>query len=60
MLSSGDTTNFLRFLQALRATPVGSKIILSAAVGLAPFNGPNGQPMTNVSGFATVLDYIGK
>lgn len=60
VISPSDSANFLLFLQALRASPGGSKIILSAAVGLAPFNGPDGTPMTDVSGFAAVLDYIGK
>ncbi|KAF9457537.1 glycoside hydrolase [Collybia nuda] len=57
-ISPSDSANFLLFLQALRATPVGSNITLSAAVGLAPFNGPDEQPMSDVSGFAKVLDYI--
>lgn len=59
-ISPDDSANFLLFLQALRATPAGSKIILSAAVGITPFNGPDSTPMTDVSGFATVFDYIGK
>lgn len=59
MLAADDSKNFLLFLQALRATSVGSNLILSAAVSLAPFNGPDAQPMTNVSEFAEVLDHIG-
>jgi hypothetical protein len=34
-------------------------IILSAAVSLKPFVGPDGNPITNVTEFANVLDYIG-
>jgi chitinase len=34
-------------------------LVLSAAVQLSPFQGPNGQPMLDVSEFAKVLDYIG-
>lgn len=34
-------------------------LILSAAVSLKPFLDSNGNPMSDVSGFAKVLDYIG-
>ena len=55
--SPSDSANFLLFLQLLRqAAP---NLILSAAVSLTPFNGPDGKPMTNVAEFAKVLDYIG-
>ncbi|KAF7355625.1 Chitinase [Mycena sanguinolenta] len=53
-----DTANFLAFIQELRADPVGSKLILSAATSLSPFADANGDPSTDVSGFAKVLDYI--
>jgi chitinase len=43
----------------LRTDPVGSKLVLTAAVGLAPFVGSDGTPMTDVSQFASVLDHIG-
>lgn len=33
--------------------------MLSAAVGITPFMGPDGTPMTDVSGFGNVLDHIG-
>jgi chitinase len=45
-------------LQELRSTEVGKKLILSAATGLTPFYGSSGSPLTNMSGFAEVLDYI--
>jgi hypothetical protein len=34
-------------------------LILSAAVSLKPFLDSNGKPMSDVSEFAKVLDYIG-
>ena len=55
MVSDSDSRNFLSFLQELRKDPVGSKLKLTAAVGLAPFVG-----MADVSEFASQLDYIGK
>ncbi|KAJ7591605.1 endochitinase [Mycena floridula] len=57
-VSPKDTANFLAFLQALRKTTVGTKLILSAAAATIPFAGPNGSPLTDVSAFAKVLDYI--
>ena len=59
LVSSDDSANFLTFLQALRADPVGQNLILSAAVGMKPFNGSDGNPMTDVSAFAKVFDHIG-
>ncbi|KAF5383230.1 hypothetical protein D9615_004978 [Tricholomella constricta] len=57
IISPNDSANFLLFLQALRAK-APSNLIISAAVGTAPFNGADGTPMTDVSGFAAVLDHI--
>ncbi|EMD34757.1 glycoside hydrolase family 18 protein [Gelatoporia subvermispora B] len=57
-ISGDDSQNFLSFLQALRAAPGGQNLTISAAVGLAPFQGPDSAPMTNVSAFADVLDFI--
>jgi chitinase len=58
-MSPNDAANFLLFLQELRADPIGSHIILSAAVAIKPWLGTSGTPLTDVSGFAAVLDYIG-
>jgi chitinase len=33
-------------------------MILTAATSSLPWNGPDGQPLTDVSGFAKVLDYV--
>ena len=56
-VSPQDSANFLLFLQALRtALPAGARI--SAAVQDAPFAGPDGNPMKDVSAFATVLDWV--
>ncbi|RDB27555.1 Chitinase A1 [Hypsizygus marmoreus] len=55
-ISPNDSPNFLLFLEALRKE-IGTKVI-SAAVRTKPFLGPNNQPMTDVSAFATVLDHI--
>jgi chitinase len=59
VLSSNDSANFLLFLQTLRCQEGAQKLIVSAAVADVPFVGPNGTPMTNVSAFEEVLDYIG-
>lgn len=53
-----DTANFLSFLQELRQDPLGCKLILSASTPILPFSGPDGNPLSDVSGFAKVLDYI--
>lgn len=57
-ISVHDTANFLAFLQELRRNPVAAKLTLSAAVGLAPFFNASGSPLTDVTGFAKVLDYV--
>jgi chitinase len=59
-VSPQDSANFLSFLQELRAQPAGKHIILSAAVYITPFAGADGSPMTDVSAFSAVLDYIGE
>lgn len=53
-----DTENLLSFFYELRAHPVGANLTLSAATGITPFRDASGNPLTNVSGFAEVLDYI--
>ncbi|KAF8969395.1 endochitinase [Flammula alnicola] len=57
-ISPNDTANFLSFLQELRKDPLGSQLILSAAVATNPFIGPDGNPLSDVSGFSKVLDWI--
>ncbi|KAF9232667.1 chitinase [Melanogaster broomeanus] len=57
-ISADDTQNFLSFLQELRSDPVGSTLTLSAATSIVPFTGATGSPLTDVSGFAEVFDYI--
>lgn len=56
--SPNDTSNFLTFLQELRADPDGKDLILSAATPVTPWKDVNGSPSTDVSGFAQVLDFI--
>jgi len=56
--SGADSENFLGFLQELRAQPEAKNLYLTAAVSVSPFAGPDGQPMTDVSKFAEVLDHI--
>ncbi|KAL0958061.1 hypothetical protein HGRIS_000239 [Hohenbuehelia grisea] len=58
IISPQDSANFLLFLQEFREDPVGKNLTVSVAVGLAPFMGPDGTPMTDVSAFAKVLDHI--
>ncbi|KAF9653749.1 glycoside hydrolase family 18 protein [Thelephora ganbajun] len=57
-VSGSDSENFLGFLQELRAQPAAKNLYLTAAVSTSPFAGPDGQPMTDVSKFAEVLDHI--
>ena len=58
VINANDTQNYLSFLQELRANPVGSQLTLSAAASIAPFLDASGNPSTDLSGFAEVLDYI--
>ncbi|RSH80958.1 uncharacterized protein EHS24_008387 [Apiotrichum porosum] len=56
-VSSSDSANFLTFLTELRAAlPTGS--LITAATQVWPFYGSDGQPMSDVSAFAAVLDWI--
>ena len=59
VVSPNDSANFLLFLQRLRAQDGAKEITISAVVSIAPFVGPGGTPMSDVSGFDKVLDYIG-
>jgi chitinase len=54
-----DSANFLAFLQTLRNQDGAEDLIITAAVSIKPFIGSDGNPMTDVSEFAKVLDYIG-
>ncbi|KAG1889953.1 glycoside hydrolase family 18 protein [Suillus subluteus] len=56
IINSDDTANYLSFLQELREE--SCNITISAAVSVTPFRDSNGNPSTNVSAFAEVLDYI--
>lgn len=57
-VSNSDSENFLAFLQELRNQPAAKNLYITAAVGVNTFLGSDGQPMTDVSGFAKVLDHI--
>ncbi|EGO03459.1 glycoside hydrolase family 18 protein [Serpula lacrymans var. lacrymans S7.3] len=57
-ISDTDSANFLSFLQQLRAQPEAKNLTLSAAVSITPWVGSDGQPLTDVSQYAQVLDYI--
>ncbi|KAF8899789.1 glycoside hydrolase family 18 protein [Gymnopilus junonius] len=57
-ISANDSANFLSFLQELRKDPIGANLTLTAAVGMTPFAGTDGTPMSDVSGFGDVLDHI--
>ncbi|KZT28075.1 glycoside hydrolase family 18 protein, partial [Neolentinus lepideus HHB14362 ss-1] len=57
-MSASDTTNFLSMLQELRSQSGGQNITVSAATSITPWLGESGTPLTDVSGFAKVLDYI--
>lgn len=58
VVNTNDTANFLAFLQEFRAAVSGKKITISATTPLLPFRDANGQPLTDVSEFAKVLDFI--
>ncbi|PIL36302.1 hypothetical protein GSI_01965 [Ganoderma sinense ZZ0214-1] len=57
-INPNDTSNFLAFLQEVRADPIGRNLILTAATSIAPWRGPDGNYLTDVTGFAKVLDWI--
>jgi chitinase len=57
-INTNDTANLLSFLRELRQDPVGSKMVLSAATSIQPWNDTNGTPSTDLSGFAEVFDFI--
>ena len=56
-VSPDDSANLLLFLQTLRSK--AQSLVLSAAVSLKPFLDSHGNPLSDVSEFAKVLDYIG-
>jgi chitinase len=58
-ISSADSANFLLFLQALRAQ-APPNFIITATGGIAPWNGPDGTPLADISVFAKVLDHVCK
>jgi chitinase len=58
IVGANDTSNFLAFLQELRADPVGANLTLSAATAIKPFLDSTGNALTNVSDFADVFDFI--
>lgn len=59
--SPSDTANFLAFLQELRQGPVIAKLMMSAAVAMAPFLNEDGvTPIKDVKAFADALDFIGE
>jgi chitinase len=60
VVNPDDSNNFLLFLQELREQPAGKDLVLTTAVGIAPFVGPNQLPMDDVSDFSLVLDRIGR
>lgn len=57
-ISPNDSDNFLAFLQELRNTTTGSKLVLTAATSITPFANATGSPSSDVSAFASVLDYV--
>ncbi|KIY68919.1 glycoside hydrolase family 18 protein [Cylindrobasidium torrendii FP15055 ss-10] len=55
--ASEDTANLLKLFKALR-TQIGDNKIISSAVTHQPWLGANGSPLTDVSSFAAVMDYV--
>ncbi|CAL1708903.1 unnamed protein product [Somion occarium] len=58
IVSPQDSENLLAFLQELRKNSVMQNLTISAAATIKLFLGADGNPMTDVSGFASVLDYL--
>ncbi|ETW81104.1 glycoside hydrolase family 18 protein [Heterobasidion irregulare TC 32-1] len=58
VVSPSDTANLLFFLQELRAHPLGSTLIVTAASSISPWVDENGNASTDLSGFASVLTYV--
>jgi chitinase len=58
-ISANDSANFLSFLQFFRKQVGAQDFFVSAAAPTQPFVGYDGNPLTNVTGFAEILDYIG-
>lgn len=56
-VNSNDSANFLSFLQLLRYT-LPPCAVITAATLTTTFSGPDGQPMSDVSEFSKVLDWI--
>jgi len=56
--SPQDTANFLLMLQELKQQ--SPNVSLSAAVPVKPWNDAIGNPSTDLTSFAQVLDYIGE
>jgi hypothetical protein len=56
--SKHDSNHFLWFLEELHGLDGAQDLTLSASVGLQPFLNEDGEPMTDVSGFARVLHHI--
>ncbi len=54
--SSSDAANLLSFFKSLRSA-LGSSKIISAGVTQLPWTGSNGQPLTDVSAYASVMTY---
>ncbi|KAF9041411.1 glycoside hydrolase family 18 protein [Panaeolus papilionaceus] len=58
VISADDSSNFLLLLQEMNTNNAFNNIKITAAVGMAPFAGPDGTPMSDVSAFAKVIDHI--
>ncbi|KDE08781.1 hypothetical protein MVLG_00887 [Microbotryum lychnidis-dioicae p1A1 Lamole] len=52
-----DSDNFLLFLKSLRAT-LGSKKLITAAIGASGLIGADGNPLTDMKAFGAVFDII--
>ena len=52
-----DCDNFLGFLRVLR-NKLPNEAVITAAARVVPFAGSNARPMTDVSEFSKVLDWV--
>jgi len=53
---ANDTDNYLKLLKILR-NKLGSNVLITAAVSVTPFE-KNGQPVSDLSEFAKIFDFI--
>ncbi|KAL1710387.1 glycoside hydrolase family 18 protein [Schizophyllum commune] len=57
-ISPDDVDHFTSFLNELRQTDAGSKLLLTAATSIMPYHDSTGNISTNLTAWAEPLDYV--